>query len=405
MTDILFSPLNCGAIELPNRVLMAPLTRNRSQADGTPTDMAATYYRQRASAGLIVSEATQVSAMGKGYKDTPGIYTDAHVEGWKPIVEAVHAGGGRIFCQLWHVGRISHVSLLPDGAQPVSSSAVRAETQTFTENGFEDTFRSRSRSTPTASPARSTICQRRAPRQGSRVRRGRGARRERLSAGPVPAGRRQPARGRIRRLDREPDLRLLGEVFDRVCAVFPADRVGVRFSPLGQANDISDSEPEAIFSAAYAWLSERGLAYLHAVEQFFGQDSSEEDAALLKRLRGKFGGVYIGNGSYDAESAPDAVDRGQPGRCDHIWPPLHREPRPARTHAHRRRDERAGSGHVLWRRGRGLHRLPVPRPAALTPAEPISGRTGCRGSRTPSSRSRCRWGRGRTSWPARPADP
>ena len=128
MTDTspLFRPLAMGALELPNRVLMAPLTRNRAHADGTPKDMAATYYRQRASAGLIVSEATQVSAMGKGYIDTPGIYTDAHVEGWKPIVEAVHAAGGRIFCQLWHVGRISHVSLQEGGQKPVAPSAIRA---------------------------------------------------------------------------------------------------------------------------------------------------------------------------------------------------------------------------------------------------------------------------------------
>lgn len=319
MTDILFKPLKLGAIELPNRVLMAPLTRNRSHADGTPTAMAATYYRQRASAGLILTEATQVSAMGKGYKDTPGIYTDAHVEGWKPIVEAVHAGGGRIFCQLWHVGRISHVSLLPGGAQPVSSSAVRAETQTFTENGFEDT------SQPVALDAdgiartlddfaNAARRAREAGFDGVEVHAANGYLLDQFLQDGV--NRREDEYGG----SIENRLRLLGEVFDRVCAVFPADRVGVRFSPLGQANDISDSDPEAIFSAAYRMADERGLAYLHAVEQFFGQDSSEEDAALLKRLRGKFGGVYIGNGSYDAqraraaiaESRADAITFGRP---------------------------------------------------------------------------------------------
>jgi 2,4-dienoyl-CoA reductase-like NADH-dependent reductase (Old Yellow Enzyme family) len=137
--SILFRPLQVGAIELPNRVLMAPLTRSRAHGDGTPKPMAVAYYRQRASAGLIISEATQISPMGKGYIDTPGIHSDAHVEGWKPIVEAVHAAGGRIFCQLWHVGRISHTSLLPDGAQPVSASAVRANVKTFTAQGLSDT--------------------------------------------------------------------------------------------------------------------------------------------------------------------------------------------------------------------------------------------------------------------------
>lgn len=133
----LFEPLQLGALELPNRILMAALTRNRAQSNGIPDRMAETYYYQRAAAGLIITEATQISAMGKGYVDTPGIYTDAHVEAWARIVDAVHAGGGRVFCQLWHVGRISHVSLLPKGKRPVSSSAVQADAQTFTVNGFE----------------------------------------------------------------------------------------------------------------------------------------------------------------------------------------------------------------------------------------------------------------------------
>lgn len=310
MTDILFQPLKLGEIELPNRVLMAPLTRNRSHADGTPTDMAATYYRQRASAGLIITEATQISAMGKGYKDTPGIYTKDHVEGWKPIVEAVHAGGGRIFCQLWHVGRISHVSLLPEGAQPVSSSAVRAETQTFTENGFEDT------SEPVALDAEGIArtlddftnaarCARYAGFDGVEVHSANGYLLDQFLQNGV--NRREDQYGG----SIENRLRLLGEVLDRVCGIFPANRVGVRFSPLGQANDISDSDPEAIFSAAYRMASERKLAYLHAVEQFFGQDSSEEDTAMLKRLRALFDGVYIGNGSYDGERAREALSEGR----------------------------------------------------------------------------------------------
>lgn len=306
MTDILFKPLKLGAIELPNRVLMAPLTRNRSHADGTPKAMAATYYRQRASAGLIISEATQISAMGKGYKDTPGIYAPSHIEGWKPIVEAVHAAGGRIFCQLWHVGRISHVSLLPGNVQPVSSSAVRAETETFTENGFEDT------SEPVALDsdgiartlddfANAARCAKEAGFDGVEVHSANGYlldqflqdgvnKREDEYGGPI-----------------ENRLRLLGEVLDRVCDVFPVGRVGVRFSPLGQANDIGDSDPEATFTAAYRMANDRGLAYLHAVEQFYGQDSSEDDAALLKRLRGLFEGAYFGNGSYTADRAREAI--------------------------------------------------------------------------------------------------
>ncbi|MDR7102412.1 alkene reductase [Croceicoccus sp. BE223] len=308
--DVLFRPLAAGALHLPNRVLMAPLTRNRSHPDGTPREMAATYYRQRASAGLIVSEATQISAMGKGYKDTPGIYTDSHVEGWKPIVEAVHAGGGRIVCQLWHVGRISHVSLLPDGRQPVSSSPIRAKAQTFTANGFEDV------SEPVALDldgiaktlddyATAAKCARAAGFDGIEVHSANGYLLDQFLQDGVNH-REDEYGGSI-----ENRTRLLREVLDRVCDVFPADRVGVRLSPLGQANDMSDSDPEATFGAAYRLLNGRGLAYLHVIEQFFGQDTEEDDKALLRRLRGLFDGVYIGNGSYDAATARQAIAAGE----------------------------------------------------------------------------------------------
>ena len=136
--DTLFSPARMGNLDLPNRVLMAPLTRNRAHGDGTPKQMAVPYYRQRASAGLIFTEATQISAMGKGYLDTPGLYTDAHAEAWRNITDAVHPNGGRIFVQLWHVGRISHTSHLPDGRAPLSASAVHTKAQTFIATGIED---------------------------------------------------------------------------------------------------------------------------------------------------------------------------------------------------------------------------------------------------------------------------
>lgn len=307
--DVLFRPLALGAIELPNRVLMAPLTRNRAQGDGTPRDMAATYYRQRASAGLIVSEATQISAMGKGYKDTPGIYTDAHVEGWKPIIESVHAGGGRIFCQLWHVGRISHVSLLPDGRQPVSSSAIRAKGQTFTENGFEDV------SEPVALDAdgiartlddyeTAAKCALAAGFDGVEIHSANGYLLDQFLQDGVNK-RDDEFGGSL-----ENRTRLLRQVVERVTAIVPPDRVGVRLSPLGQANDMSDSDPEATFGAAYRLLSGRGLAYLHVIEEFYGQNTSDEDRAMLTRLRALFDGPYIANGSYDAEKARKAIADG-----------------------------------------------------------------------------------------------
>jgi N-ethylmaleimide reductase len=142
MTDdasLLFSPFRLGDLELKNRVVMAPLTRIRASEDtDAPNDLNAEYYRQRATAGLIITEASQISQQGQGYIHTPGIYTDAQVEGWKKVTQAVHAEGGRIFIQLWHVGRISHVSLQPGGGAPVAPSAISAKTKTFTATGYTD---------------------------------------------------------------------------------------------------------------------------------------------------------------------------------------------------------------------------------------------------------------------------
>ncbi|MEO7007982.1 MAG: alkene reductase, partial [Caldimonas sp.] len=134
----LFDPLRFGDFTLSNRIVMAPLTRDRAGPRQVPTEMMATYYRQRASAGLIVTEATQISAEGQGYLDTPGIYSAEQVAGWKRVTQAVHDAGGRIVVQLWHVGRISHVSLQPGGQSPVSSTARRAIGKTFTSTGFVD---------------------------------------------------------------------------------------------------------------------------------------------------------------------------------------------------------------------------------------------------------------------------
>ena len=321
MTDrsLLFEPLRLGDLVLPNRVLMAPLTRNRSEGDGTPKPWAVTYYRQRAAAGLILSEATQISAMGKGYLDTPGIYTDKHVEGWKKIVDAVHAGGGRIFCQLWHVGRISHVSLLPEGKQPVSSSAVQADAQTYTANGFEQV------SEPVALDEEGiaqTIedyrnaahCAARAGFDGIEVHAANGYLIDQFLQDGV--NRRDDKYGG----SIENRMRLLEDVLDAVTNEFPKERIGVRLSPLGQASDISDSDPEKLFSAVYQMLSERDLAYLHVVEAFPGSDGDSEQHALIRRLREQYDGVYIANGGYDADSAvreiegwnADAVTFGRP---------------------------------------------------------------------------------------------
>jgi len=313
-TRTLFDPATMGAIELPNRVLMAPLTRNRSQADGTPNAWAQTYYKQRASAGLILAEATQVSAMGKGYKDTPGIHTDAHVREWRKITDAVHAQGGRIFLQLWHVGRISHSSLLPDNAKPLAPSAVRAQQQTFTENGFEDCSEPQAM---TIEQIRETVEQ---FRDGA----------ERAKEAGFDGVEIHAANGYLLDQflkdginDRDDDyggspekrMRFVSEVIDAVATVWPRDRIGIRLSPFGKTNDLSDSDPEANFTPVYKMVNDERLAYIHVVEQFPGADVADETFEALKRLRKLWDGFYIGNGGYDKDNAIAQIAS---GHCDAV---------------------------------------------------------------------------------------
>ena len=308
--DSLFVPLAVGALELPNRVLMAPLTRNRAHADGTPNSMAQTYYRQRASAGLIVSEATQISAMGKGYLDTPGIYERSHVDAWKSIVESVHAAGGRIFCQLWHVGRISHTSLLPDGHSPVAPSAIQAGAQTFTQNGFEDCSKPEAMSTEQIRTtvedyAHAARCAREAGFDGVEIHAANGYLIDQFLQDKTNQ-RDDEYGGSV-----ENRMRFLTEVVESVKSVWDSNRIGVRLSPLGHANDIADSDPESLFSPVHRYLNEQGFAYLHVVEQFPGNDNDSTQQQLLETLRSQYQGIYIGNGGYDADSANRVIDEGR----------------------------------------------------------------------------------------------
>ncbi len=325
--EILFKPLTMGALELPNRVLMAPLTRNRAHPDGTPHEMAISYYRQRASAGLIFSEATQISPMGKGYINTPGIHSDAHVAGWKRITDAVHAGGGRIFLQLWHVGRISHTSLLPDGQPPISASPVRANAQTFAESGFVDTSEPRALETSEI-PALIEAYRQAARRaveagfDGVEVHSANGYLLDQFLHSHTNL--------RTDQYGGSPEnrARLTLEVTQAVADVFGADRVGVRLSPTGTFNDMR-SDDEETFAAVIGGLDRMGLAYLHVVEQFPGADVSDDDVAMLERLRARWHGVYIANGDFDDRTAAEWIGR---ARARHrVWPAVHRQSGPARA--------------------------------------------------------------------------
>ena len=308
-TSSLHEEVPMGDLTLKNRVLMAPLTRNRANADGTPKDLAIEYYRQRASAGLIVTEATQISEMGKGYIDTPGIHNDKHVEAWKHVTDAVHEAGGLIFCQLWHVGRISHTSLLPDGAQPVSSSAIRANAQTFTQNGFEDC------SEPVALDkdgiqktledyAHAAKCAQQSGFDGIEVHAANGYLIDQFLRDNVN-NREDEYGGSVQNR-----TRFLSETIEAVTSQWNSKRVGVRLSPLGQFNDMNDSAAANLFGEVYDTLTVRELAYLHVVERFSKDGLSEQEKTLMKELRNKFSGFYIANGAYDAQDGSDAISSG-----------------------------------------------------------------------------------------------
>ncbi len=303
----LFSPISLGELTLPNRVIMAPLTRNRAAVPGNvPRAMSATYYAQRASAGLIIAEATQVSPEGVGYPATPGIHSDAQVLGWRAVNDAVHAQGGRIFLQLWYCGRISHPDLLPDHQQPVSASAIRAEGDAVTPEGLKPFVEPRAL---------------RADEIPGIVNQYRQAAKFSMDAG-FDGVEIHSANGYLldqfvrdgtnRRDDRyggslENRSRLLMEVLSAVLETWEPSRVGVRISPENSFNDIRDSDPQATFNFIATALSGKGLGYLHVVE---GDMMSDKRNVDYRQIRDNFDGYYMANYSYDKARAESAIARG-----------------------------------------------------------------------------------------------
>jgi len=306
----LFESVQLGSLVLANRVFMAPLTRNRAGADGVPGELAATYYSQRASAGLIVTEATQISPMGKGYFNTPGIHSPEQVRAWRRIVESVHEAGGPIFLQLWHVGRISHTSLLPNHAQPVAPSAIRANSQTLIATGLAQV------SQPvalTASEIRETL--------DDYLRAASNAKEAGFDGVEIHAANgylidQFLKTGSNRRTDEYGGIaanrvRFLTETVERVLEVWDGRQVGVRISPTGGFNDMTDDNPLETFSVAAERLNGYGLGYLHIVETAQNsKGSSEEDLAVSAHLRTLWKGLYVVNGGYDGISGEEALRTG-----------------------------------------------------------------------------------------------
>jgi len=299
----LFSPYKLGDLELPNRMVMAPLTRNRAGDGNVPGQLNATYYTQRVSAGLIIAEATQVSPEGLGYPATPGIHSPAQVAGWKLVTDAVHQHGGRIFLQLWHVGRISHPDLQHDGALPVAPSAIAPTVgQAATYEGMKPFVTPRALET---SEIPGIVEQ---YRQGAK---------NALEAG-FDGVEVHGANGYLidqflrdgtnKRTDEyggsiENRARLLLEVTQAVTEVWGAGRVGVRLSPSGTFNDMHDSDPLATFGYAAEALNRFGLAYLHLIEVVEADLRHGGTEVPTSYLRDRFTGTLIVNGGYDLDKS------------------------------------------------------------------------------------------------------
>ncbi|RXT20556.1 alkene reductase [Rhizobium leguminosarum] len=310
MTDKdLFSPYDLGGLTLANRIVMAPLTRNRADAGLVPSQLAADYYAQRASAGLIITEATQVSQQAQGYQNTPGLYTPEQIAGWRKVTDGVHAKGGRIFVQLWHVGRVSHVDL-HGGETPVAPSAIRAETKTFVNNGFADVSEPRALA-PGEIP---TIVEDFRKAAANAIEAGfDGVEVHGANGYLLDQFLRETANVRTDAYGGsiENRARLLVEVTAAVANEIGAHRTGVRLSPVSPASGIvpaSDEQPQ--FNHVVQALDGLGIAYIHVVE---GATGGPRDATPFDfdALRQRFRKTYIANNGYDLELANLRLSQGK----------------------------------------------------------------------------------------------
>ncbi len=313
----LFDSLQLGDLTLKNRIIMAPLTRMRSLQPGNiPHALNAEYYAQRASAGLIISEATQISQQGQGYPGTPGIHTPEQISGWKRVTDAVHGKDGKIFLQLWHVGRISHSSHQPEGKPPVAPSAITPTGKVFTADWKQADYET---------PHALEITEVKAIIEDYRV-----AAENAKHAG-FDGVEVHGANGYLldqflqdgsnKRTDEyggsiENRAKLLLEVVDIAVSVWGKERVGVRLSPYGTFNDMSDSDPDRLFGYLLENLNARQIAYVHMIEpratSAGGSDAVAVGAPCTSELfRKKFAGTFISAGGYTPESAKESVESGR----------------------------------------------------------------------------------------------
>jgi N-ethylmaleimide reductase len=306
----LFTPVQLGPYTLANRIVMAPMTRNRAGEGNVPTPLNVKYYKQRATAGLIVTEATQVSPQGVGYPATPGVHSSEQIDGWRQVTDAVHSSGGRIFLQLWHVGRISHPSLQPDGALPVAPSAIAPVGEAMTYTGGQPFVTPRALETEEIPGVVEQF------RQGAA---------NALAAG-FDGVEIHGAFGYLldqflqdgtnQRSDRyggskENRARFLLEVTDAVCSVWGGNRVGIKLSPSNTYNDIRDSNPKATFGYVIDALNQFNLGYIHIMEPTPADIRHGGTPIPAAYFRNIYPGTLIFNAGYDKEKANHAIASGE----------------------------------------------------------------------------------------------
>lgn len=308
----LFEPFKLGTLQLKNRIAMAPLTRARMGSDGVPTDMHAAYYGQRATAGLIISEATNISPQARGCAFTPGIWSVKQIAGWKKVTDAVHQAGGKIICQLWHVGRFGHTSLQLDGGAPVAPSAVKAEGMTFTEHGFQEVSEPRELRTDEIPQIledyrHAAQSAKDAGFDGVEIHAANCFLLEQFIRDSVNS-RNDQYGGTV-----ENRTRLTLEVVDTVSSVWSDNgSVGIRLSPT--THDTGNTPLDSDVMGTYGYLIEKlnayNLAYLHFVEGNTGGSRAVPDGVDLVKLRKLFKGQYLANNSYTLRMAIDAINSG-----------------------------------------------------------------------------------------------
>ncbi|MEM1367031.1 MAG: alkene reductase [Cyanobacteria bacterium P01_H01_bin.15] len=310
MTADLFTPIKLGDLELPNRIVMGPMTRLRAQNNGTPTAVMAEYYAQRATAGLIITECTMVGSLSHGYLYVPGIYNATQIEAWKNITTAVHGRGGRIFLQIWHCGRVAHSSLL-DEALPIAPSAIPAEGSVYTPIGKVPLEKPREMRLP---EIMRTVKQFGKAAQNAQAAGFDGVEIHGAFGYLIDQFLQDVSNQRTDKYggSLENRLRFLTEVVTAVCKVWGGDRVGIKLSPSNTFHGMQDSDPLATFSGAIQALNSFNLAYIHLMEP------NEQDLAtrdVIRPVIDTFGpqvtGAVMANGGFDKESASSAIAKGQ----------------------------------------------------------------------------------------------